>query len=159
MADHPQMLYYCRRNGLSTFTHRLNFGSGLIRAAPPLLQGAVRPAQPLPQAPHLLLSRAQSRFWALLFIGQSCFVRLLRILSTLRDSLQDVPKPGPLTKIAHPGSTWSFIHGMVGLTMDLPCNMAVYAPSLFIFLLSQFPTAPLYLPVPTLVQVLVLSPP
>jgi hypothetical protein len=53
------------------------------------------------------------------------------------------PKTGPLTKIAHPGSTWSFIHGTVGLTMDPPCNMAVYAPSLSIFLLSQFPTAPL----------------
>jgi hypothetical protein len=66
-----------------------------------------------------------------------------QILSTLRDSLQDVPKQGPLTKIAHLGSTWSVIHGTVGLTMDLPCNMAVYAPSLSIFLLSQFPTAPL----------------
>ena len=97
------------------------------------------------QAP-LLLSRAQSRFWALLFIGQSCLVhvwRFSRILSTLRDRLQDVPKPGPLTEIAHLGSTWFFIHGTVGLTMDLPCNMAVYAPSLSIFLLSQFPTAPL----------------
>jgi hypothetical protein len=134
----------------------------LIRARTATAQGAVPPAQPLPQALYLLLSRAQSHFWALLFIGQLCLVhvwRFSRILSTLRDRLQDVPKPGPLTKIAHPGSTWSFIHGMVGLTMDLPCNMAVYAPSLSIFLLSQFPTAPLYLPAPTLVQVLVLSPP
>ena len=74
-------------------------------------QGAVPPAQPLPRAPHLLLSRAQSRFWALLFIGQSCLVhvcRFSRILSTLRDRLQDVPKPGPFTKIAHPGSTCYF---------------------------------------------------
>ena len=119
---------------ISTFTLRLNFGSTLIRAAPPTAQ-----------APHLLLSRGQSRFWALLFIGQSCLVhvwRFSRILSTLRDRLQDVPKPAPLTKIAHPGSTWSFIHGTVGPTMDLPCNMTVYAPSLSIFLLSQFPTAP-----------------
>jgi hypothetical protein len=154
MADHPQMLYYCRRNGLSTFTHRLNFGSGLIRAAPPLLQGAVRPAQPLPQAPHLLLSRAQSRFWALLFIGQSCFVRLLRILSTLRDSLQDVPKPGPLTKIVHPGSIWSSTHGVFGPTIRLPCNMAVHTPSLSPSLSSSFCSSqlPPYLPSSTLVH-------
>ena len=41
-------------------------------------------------------------------------------------------------------------HGTVGLMMDLPCNMAVYAPSLSIFLLSQFPPSPsFYLPPPT----------
>jgi hypothetical protein len=75
-------------------------------------QGTVPPAQPLPQALHPLLSRPQSRFWALLFIRQSCLVHVLRfsrILSTLRDRLQDVPKPGPLPKIARPGSTGSNI--------------------------------------------------
>jgi hypothetical protein len=35
--------------------------------------------------------------------------------------------------------------------MDLPYNMAVFAPSLSIFLLSQFLTAPPNLPAPTLV--------
>jgi len=73
----------------------------LIRARTATAQGAVPPAQPLPQALYLLLSRAQSRFWALLFIGQSCLVhvwRFSRILSTLRDRLQDVPKPGPSLK-------------------------------------------------------------
>jgi hypothetical protein len=39
-------------------------------------QGAVPRAQPLPQAPHLLLSRAQSRFWAFLFIKQSYLVHI-----------------------------------------------------------------------------------
>jgi hypothetical protein len=83
-------------------------------------QGAVPPAQPLPQALHLPLSGAQPRFRTLPFIGQSCLVYVWhfpRILLTLRDRLQDVPKPGPLTKIAHPVSTWSFIHGTVGLAM------------------------------------------
>jgi hypothetical protein len=53
---------------ISTFILRLNFGSGLIRPAPPLLRAALPPAHPLPQAHHLLLSRAQAHFWALLFI-------------------------------------------------------------------------------------------
>jgi hypothetical protein len=35
--------------------------------------------------------------------------------------------------------------------MDLPCNMAVYAPSISIFFFSQFPTAPPYLLAPTFV--------
>jgi hypothetical protein len=144
-----------RRSLISTFTRWLNFGSGLITAAPPLLRARSPPAQPLPQALHLLLSRPQFRFWALLFIGQSCLVhvwRFSRIPSTLRDRLQNGPKPGPLTKIAHPGSTRSFIHGTVGLTMDLTYNMAVYAPSLSIFLLSQFQTVHPIFPAPTLVR-------
>jgi hypothetical protein len=53
------------------------------------------------------------------------------------------PKTGPLTKIAHPGSIWPFIHGMSGLTTDLPYNMAVHALGLSIFLLSQFPAPPI----------------
>src|SRR5437667_307621 len=72
---------------------------------------AVPSAQPLPQTPHLPLSRAQSHFWTLLLIGQSYLVhvwRFSRILPTLPDDLQDVSRSVPFTKIAHAWSIWSF---------------------------------------------------
>src|SRR5271170_2883471 len=37
-TENPQPSRICETVSLSTFTHRLNFGSGLIRAAPPLLR-------------------------------------------------------------------------------------------------------------------------
>src|SRR5205085_1142367 len=67
----------------------------------------------------------------------SAFHEFCQLYATVFKTSQ---KPGPVAKIiAHPGSILSFIHGMSGFTTDLPCNMAVYAPGLSIFLLSQFP--------------------
>jgi hypothetical protein len=74
--DHPfRPLGLAQHGALHKHLHPLaQLRLRLDQARTATAQGAVPPAQPLPQAPHLLLSRAQSRFWALLFIGQSCLV-------------------------------------------------------------------------------------
>ena len=126
---------------ISTFTHRLNFGSGLIRAAPPLLRARSLllnlylklltfcsvELSPVSGPCCLLDSHALSMF--------GVFHEFCQLYATVFKTSQN---RAPLTEIAHLGSTWFFINGTVGLTMDLPCNMAVYARSLSIFLLSQF---------------------
>jgi hypothetical protein len=122
--------------------HRLRLESGaaplLLRARSLLLNFYLRlltfcsvELSPVSGPCSLLDSHALSHVW-----------RFSRILSILRDCLQDVPKPGPFTKIAYPGSIWSFIHGTVGLTMGSALQHGALCAESLYFLLSQSPTGP-----------------
>jgi hypothetical protein len=60
------------------------------------------------------------------------------------------PKRGPVTKIAHPESIWSFIYGAASLTIRSALQYGGLCAEFFYFLLSQFSATPhIFLSPPT----------